>query len=84
MRYICIAIIAFYQWIATVVILTNNMKTYIIVGDNNHWYRTITCTEAAAKEELEAIKNDGIDKDEPPSELYLYEAVEISRLTVPE
>ena len=63
------------------------MKTYIIVGDNNHWYRTITCTEAAAKQELEAIKANivcEVEADNAAGELYLYEAVEISRLTIPE
>ena len=63
------------------------MKTYIIVGDNNHWYRTITCTEAAAKQELEDIKENlirEVETDNAAGELYLYEAVEISRLTIPE
>ena len=63
------------------------MKTYIIVGDNNHWYRTIVCTEAAAKQELEDIKENlirEVETDNAAGELYLYEAVEISRLTIPE
>ena len=63
------------------------MKTYIIVGDNNHWYRTITCTEEAAKEELKDIKENlirEVEADNAAEELYLYEAVEISRLTIPE
>ena len=63
------------------------MKTYIIVGDNNHWYRTITCTEAAAREELEAVKANivlEVGDDNAAGELYLYEAVEVARLEIPE
>ena len=63
------------------------MKTYIIVGDNNHWYRTITCTEAAAREEMEALKANivrEVETDNAAGELYLYEAVEVARLEIPE
>ena len=61
-------------------------KTYIIVGDNNFWYATLTdTTEKQALVILKSVKKDikkGIYENNEAEELYLFEAVEVERLSI--
>ena len=58
-------------------------KTYLIVGDNNFWYNTVTCTERELKDEIKDVKKrikDGEFNDQVNTVceiLFVYEAKKI-------
>lgn len=61
-------------------------KDYIIVGDNNYWYATLT-DKKHIESELKEIKSNILDGvygagGESAETLYVYEAVEIKRINI--
>ena len=62
--------------------MTEELKNYIIVGDNNYWYSSLKqVTKQELQDEIDKIKNDiiefGFDEsiETEPNKLYIHETI---------